>query len=218
VVVPGTHAGNAACRYLCGNLFASSGTAICVVFSAAVPDARSKGAVWPLLDAPASDFDSYVRQQSSSLLRLAYLLTCDHHQAEDLVQTTLAKVLPRWQRTVARGDPHAYVRTVMLHTAFGWRRRKWTGEQPSETVPDQSTGNDPAVVAAGRESLRVALLALPPRQRAAVVLRHYEDLSEAQAAAALGCSLGTVKSQTSKGLDRLRILLSEPPESPKDRA
>jgi RNA polymerase sigma-70 factor (sigma-E family) len=154
-------------------------------------------------------FDSYVRRQSAALLRLAYLLTGDHHRANDLVQTTLTKVLPRWENTVARGDPHAYVRTVMVHTAIGWRRRKWVAERPTNEVPDWPGERDPVAAVDHRQRLRRALLRLPPRQRAAVVLRHYEDMSEAQTASALGCSVGTVKSQTAKGLDRLRLLLND---------
>jgi RNA polymerase sigma-70 factor (sigma-E family) len=154
-------------------------------------------------------FDSYVRSRSAPLLRLAYLLTGDHHRAKDLVQATLTKLLPRWERVAARGDPHAYVRTVMLHTALGWRRRKWEAERPTGDLPDRPADRDPAVAVDDRERLRRALLRLPPRQRAAVVLRHYEDLTEAQAAAALGCSAGTVKTHTARGLDRLRVLLTD---------
>jgi RNA polymerase sigma-70 factor (sigma-E family) len=154
-------------------------------------------------------FDSYVRRQSSALLRLAYLLTGDHHRARDLVQSTLTKMLPRWDGVAARGDPHAYVRTVMVHTALGWRRRKWQAEQPTGDLPDRPVNGDPVAAVADRERLRRALGRLPPRQRAAVVLRHYEDLSEAQAAAALGCSIGTVKTHTARGLDRLRTLLTD---------
>jgi len=154
-------------------------------------------------------FETYVRQRSLALLRLAYLLTGDHHGAKDLVQTTLTKVFPRWDTTAARGDPHAYVRAVMVHTAISWRRRKWQAERATTDVPDRPGERDLAIAIDHRQRLRLALLCLPPRQRAAVVLRHYEDLSEAQTAAALGCSLGTVKSQTAKALDRLRTILTD---------
>jgi RNA polymerase sigma-70 factor (sigma-E family) len=159
-----------------------------------------------------ASFDRYVRERSQSLLRLAFLLTGDHHLAEDLVQTALARVLPRWPSIVERGDPHAYVRKVLVHTATGWRRRKWTGERATADVPDRPVGVDAESAAAQHERLRVALLGLAPRQRAAVVLRHYEDLTEAQTAAALGCGVGTVKSQTAKGLGHLRHLLSDDPQ------
>ncbi len=160
-------------------------------------------------DAPPlpTDFDSYVIQRSPALLRLAFLVTGDRYKAEDLVQTTLAKVLHRWDATAAKGDPHPYVRTVLIHTALGWRRRKWEGEHPTYRLPEHATEHDVADLTARREHLRCALLQLPARQRAAVVLRHYDDLSEEQTAAALGCSVGTVKSQTAKGLKHLRTLL-----------
>ncbi len=158
---------------------------------------------------PSLHFDAYVQSRSQALLRLAYLLTGDAHLAEDLVQTSLAKVMGRWDAVAGRGDPHAYVRTVVLHTALGWRRRRWRGERPSDRVPDEADAHDAATAVVGRERLRVALLRLPPRQRAAVVLRHYEDLSEADVARALHCSVGTVKSQTARALDRLRTLLDD---------
>jgi RNA polymerase sigma factor (sigma-70 family) len=107
---------------------------------------------------------------------------------------------------VAEGNPTPYVRVAIVRTAIGWRRRRWWGEVPSSPVPDRASG-DTAAAVAGRDVLRRALLTLPPRQRAAVVLRFYEDLSEADTAAALGCSVGTVKSQTAKALARLRAQL-----------
>jgi RNA polymerase sigma-70 factor (sigma-E family) len=156
-------------------------------------------------------FDTYVHERSAALLRLAFLLTGDAHLAEDLVQASLVKVMGRWEQVTASGDPHAYVRTVLLRTALGWRKRKWNGERPSDVLPDRASAGDEAATVVARERLRRALLALPPRQRAAVVLRHYEDLSEADAADALGCSIGTVKSHTARGLARLRTLLDDDP-------
>ncbi len=150
-------------------------------------------------------FAAFVRYRSARLARTAFLLTADRHLAEDLLQTTLAKVADHWTRIAGRGDPSAYVHTVMVHTAISWRRRRWHGELPTATVPEQST-SDPGASPAD-ERLRAALAQVPPRQRAALVLRYYDDLSEAETAAALGCSVGTVKSQTAKGLARLRSLL-----------
>jgi len=178
---------------------------------APTPDRSPVGVASDGLDddgAPLS-FDRYVRDRSPALLRTAFLLTGDRHRAEDLVQTTLTKVLDRWDGIAARGDPHAYLRTVLLRTALGWRRRKWEGERPSSELPDRAEATDATATIDRRDRLRVALLGLPPRQRAAVVLRHYEDLSEADTAAVLGCSVGTVKSQTAKGLERLRALLTD---------
>jgi RNA polymerase sigma-70 factor (sigma-E family) len=152
-------------------------------------------------------FDGYVIERSATLLRLAFLLVGDVHLAEDLVQTSLVKVMGRWNEVAARGDPHPYVRKVLLNTALGWRRRRWRAEQPSDRLPDRGTPDRTAVVDS-RERLRRALLSLPARQRAAVVLRHYEDMSEAQVAFELGCSVGTVKSQTARGLERLRARLT----------
>jgi RNA polymerase sigma-70 factor (sigma-E family) len=156
-------------------------------------------------------FDTYVHERSSSLLRLAFLLTGDAHLAEDLVQSSLVKVMGRWDAVTAAGDPHAYVRTVLLRTALGWRRRRWNGERPSDLLPDRPDRADAVAAVEARERLRRALGSLPPRQRAAVVLRHYEDLSEADVARALRCSVGTVKSQTARGLERLRTLLDDDP-------
>ena len=86
---------------------------------------------------PPPTFEAYVHTRSPALLRMAFLLTGDTHLAEDLVQTALAKVVDRWTALVAQGDPHPYVRTVVLHTALGWRRRRWQGERPSASVPDR---------------------------------------------------------------------------------
>jgi RNA polymerase sigma-70 factor (sigma-E family) len=154
-------------------------------------------------------FDTYVHERSSSLLRLAFLLTGDAHLAEDLVQSSLVKVMGRWEAITAGGDPHGYVRAVLLRTALGWRRRRWNAECPSDPVPERADTADAAGMVVARERLRRALVALPPRQRAAVVLRHYEDLSEADVAFALHCSVGTVKSQTARGLERLRAALDD---------
>ena len=157
------------------------------------------------LAAPIQEsFEAYVRRQGHTLSRTAFLLTGDRHLAEDLVQTALAKVAGRWDGIVANGDPTPYVRTVLLRTAIAWRRRRWRGEVPTGQVPDTLT-SEPAPDR--REQLRVALAALPARQRAVVVLRFYEDLTEVETAAVLGCSTGTVKSQTTKARVRLRALL-----------
>ena len=156
-------------------------------------------------------FDTYVHERSAALLRLAFLLTGDAHLAEDLVQVSLVKVMGRWEAVTAGGDPHGYVRTVLLRTALGWRRRRWNGERPSERLPERADDTDAVGTVVVRERLRRALHGLPPRQRAAVVLRHYEDMSEADVARALHCSVGTVKSQTARGLERLRALLDDDP-------
>lgn len=177
--------------------------ALPVTADAVVEPAPSQDGVGVLAD---RDFDAFVLAHGGSLARSAYLLTGDRQRAEDLVQTALAKVSLRWDRVVAGGPPAAYVRAVIVRTAIGWHRRRWTGEVADGRVPELVTGDETATVDA-RDRLRRALLVLPARQRAAVVLRFYEDRSEADVAALMGCSVGTVKSQTAKGLARLRAVL-----------
>jgi RNA polymerase sigma-70 factor (sigma-E family) len=160
-------------------------------------------------EAYVSGFDAFVVAHGGSLARSAFLLTGDRQLAEDLVQTALAKVSLRWDRVAAKGHPGPYVRATIVRTAIGWRRRRWTGEVPVGVLPEQLDGDGTGAVDA-RDRLRRALLVLPARQRAAVVLRFYEDRSETDVAALMGCSAGTVKSQTAKGLARLRVALSEP--------
>ena len=154
------------------------------------------------------DFRDFVRARQSALWRSAVLLTGDAALAEDLVQTALLKCWPRWRRVAAGAGPEAYVRRVMLTTYISWRRRSWRREIPHGVVPDVAVQMG---VAAGdvADVVRTALLRLPARQRAAVVLRYFDDLSERETAAVLGCSVGTVKSQTARGLARLREHLLE---------
>ena len=154
--------------------------------------------------AAGASFDDYVSARGTDLVRTAFLLTGDHHRAEDLVQTALSKVWPVWDRVVDdASSPHAYVRRVMLTTYIaGWRRR-WTGEQPTEHVPEVAGLDEVDAMALRRDLLR-ALAALPRGQRAVVVLRYFEDLTEAQTAQTLGCSVGTVKSQCARALTGLR--------------
>jgi RNA polymerase sigma-70 factor (sigma-E family) len=156
-----------------------------------------------------SGFDLYVRTHAQALCRSAFLLTGDRHRAEDLVQAALAKAALRWEHIVTRGDPAPYVRTVMVRTAIAWRRRRWHGEVPTSSLP-QSTATEHGW-SADRRDLLHALLRVPARQRAVLVLRFYEDLSVADTALAMGCSVGTVKSQTAKGLAHLRTLLADTP-------
>jgi RNA polymerase sigma-70 factor (sigma-E family) len=153
-------------------------------------------------------FDAFVRDHARSLARSAFLLTGDRQLAEDLVQTALAKVALRWSRVVAGGDPAPYVRVVVVRTAIAWRRRRWHSEVPTSPVPDAAS-RDAVTAVAARDRLQRALQLVPPRQRAAVVLRFYEDLTEADTARVMGCSVGTVKSQTAKALSRLRQILGD---------
>src|SRR5262245_42797002 len=138
-------------------------------------------------------FDAFVRQHGQEMCRAAFLLTGDRQLAEDLVQMALAKVASRWEKIVAKGDATPYVRTTVVRMAIAWRRRRWHGEIPTSPLPE-TTGADQQSALDGRDRLRRALLLVPPRQRAALVLRFYEDMSEADTASAMGCSVGTVKS------------------------
>lgn len=148
------------------------------------------------------DFNEFVAARSSGLLRTAYLLTHDHALAEDLLQTALAKAWFSWSRI--DGPPEPYVRKILVNTYASWWRRKWNGERAYAEPPERPTGtaeDDPA----RRHDLWMALGHLPRRQRAVIVLRFEEDLTEAETARALGVSVGTVKSQTSKALAALRV-------------
>ncbi len=166
--------------------------------------------------ADRSDFDGFVAARSDRLLHTAFYLTGDHALAEDLLQTALVKAWFAWGRVNA--DPEAYVRRILATTSTSWWRRKWRREAPhgpedlagaalrSADVGARAAGRpDHAAGADDRHDLWTALRQLPARQRAVVVLRFLDDLSEAQVANVLGCSVGTVKSQSSKALAKLRI-------------
>jgi RNA polymerase sigma-70 factor (sigma-E family) len=148
------------------------------------------------------EFDDFVAVRSTQLLRTAYLLTRDHAQAEDLLQTALTKSWFAWKRI--QGDPEPYVRKVLVNTYASWWRRKWNGERATEVLPETGTPDHAGAAIVGHD-LWEAIGRLPKRQRAVVVLRYYEDLSEAETATVLGCSAGTVKSQLSKALAKLRL-------------
>lgn len=147
-------------------------------------------------------FDDFVAARSTALLRTAYLLTRDHGVAEDLLQTALAKAWFHWDRI--DGPPEPYVRKILVNTYTSWWRRRWNGERATEDLPDAGT-DDPADAAGASHDLWAALGRLPRRQRAVVVLRYFEDQSEAETARLLDCSVGTVKSQASRALAKLRI-------------
>ena len=144
------------------------------------------------------DFEEFVAARMPSLLRTAYLLTGDHHDAQDLVQVALIKSVPHWHRI--SGAPDAYVRRVMVNENISrWRRRRWR-EVPTATPPDSAVAEDNE----DQSELRAALQRLAPRQRAVIVLRYFDELSEAETATALGISVGTVKSHSRDALARLR--------------
>lgn len=154
-------------------------------------------------------FREFVRTRLPRLSRAAYLLAGGHAQAEDLLQATLIKAAVRWSRISAVGDPEAYIRKILYHEHVrSWRRRRFL-EQPTAVVPDGPSPADETERAVLRLVLEQALAKLTPRQRAVVVLRYFEDLSEAATAQVMGTSVGTVKSQTSHALARLRKLAPE---------
>jgi RNA polymerase sigma-70 factor (sigma-E family) len=157
------------------------------------------------MTAPAG-FEEFVEESSTTLLRAAWLLTGDWSAAEDLVQTALAAVWPRWDSLPERAVAYAYVRRCMMSAFLRERRRKRSGEIPLE-LGDFHLGyrdSDEAADIDMRQSLRTAMASLPARQRAVVVLRYFVDLTEQDTAAALGCSVGAVKSHASRALARLR--------------
>ena len=156
------------------------------------------------MSAEAEGFAQFVEARRRALLRTAWLLTGDWALAEDLVQTALVRSWPRWERIWRRGDPEMDVRRVMVNTWAGWRRRRWRAEQPSGAVPDSPAAGDLAAEAALRVAVRGALGSLSDRQRAVLVLRVFDDLSEAQVAEVLVCAVGTVKSTMARAVARLR--------------
>lgn len=152
-------------------------------------------------------FAEFVAARGTSLLRLAHLACGSPHEAEDVLQTALERAYRHWSRLRAGSDPEPYVRRIIVNTAISRaRRRAILSIIPTGTLPETAARNVTSGVEL-RQVLGAGLRALPPRQRAVLVLRFWEDLTEAQTAQALGCSVGTVKSQASKGLARLRLLI-----------
>lgn len=147
-------------------------------------------------------FEEFVMARTPALQRTAYLLTRDRHLADDLLQTALAKTWPRWSRIT--DDHESYVRRVLVNTYSSWWRRRWRAETPSEELPEPGVAGGYTQIE-DQDMVLGALRRLPPRQRAVVVMRYFEELSEAETARALGCSLGNVKSQLSRAIAKLRV-------------
>ncbi len=152
----------------------------------------------------APTFEEYVAARGQALWRSAWLLTGDAHRAEDLVQTALTACWRRWDRIARDGAVDGYVRRVLVTTYIDWWRRRWTGEVPTETLPEVAAAASDRGLADVRHDVLAALATLPRGQRAVVVLRFYDDLTEAATAEMLGISVGTVKSQTARALKALR--------------
>ena len=151
-------------------------------------------------------FREFVTSQMASLRKLAYLTCGDWHAAEDAVAITLVKLYPRWRKL---DRPDLYAKTMVYRAAIDETRRPWRRERSAgDALPDVAL-SDASSVIAERMRLRSALVAVPARQRAAVVLRHYLGLSLEDTAGVLGCTVGTAKSQTSRGLARLRSLMED---------
>ena len=162
------------------------------------------------MDAEAAAFDAFVRARMPALLRFAHALTGDPHTAADLVQDALERTGMRWSKLDRQGDPEAYVRRAILNGRTS-RWRKLRRETLVDALPDLRAATEPA---RHDDDLWRLLATLPRRQRAVLVLRYYEDLSEEQIAATLGCAPGTVKSQASKALAKLRVALDTAPAGP----
>jgi RNA polymerase sigma-70 factor (sigma-E family) len=155
-----------------------------------------------------AEFSAFVRARWPAFARTAHLLCAgDLGRAEDLVQTALARTMLAWPRLHDRGDLDGYVYRVMVRTQASWWQRRWHGERPTELLPEPHSAADPTSVVDDADQLARALAQLPRQQRAAVVLRFYEDRPEREVADLLGCSPGSVKTHTSRGLARLRQIL-----------
>ena len=153
----------------------------------------------------SEQFDEFMASRWPGLVRLAFGLTGDRWLAEDLAQTALAKAYAVWWQVRRADDPDAYVRRILINASHRRFRRNRVSEQPAGPagLPDAAV-DAPAAEVGERSALLAALAELPPRQRAVVVLRYLEDLTDAQIGVLLGCSPGTVRSQAARGLAKLR--------------
>jgi RNA polymerase sigma-70 factor (sigma-E family) len=159
-------------------------------------------------------YEEYVTHRGQALLRFAYLLCGDLHLAEDLVQEVLGRAFLHWSRVACDRPPDAYLRTALVRQYISWRRRRSSRETPMRVVPDL-TGDvgDGAAGVTERDEMWRLLATLPRRQRAVLVLRYYEDLSDARIAEVLGCRVGTVRVHASRGLVSLRRAIRPSPSS-----
>ena len=150
-----------------------------------------------------SAYAEFVAARSASMFRTAYLVIGDYQLAEDLLQESLVKVYVAWPRLQDVAKAEAYTRRIIVTTAISWRRRRSFHERATDELPETAVP-DPTERVTGRDKLWSELHRLPPRQRAAVVLRFCEDMSEAQTADLMDCSVGTVKRQVSIALGKMR--------------
>lgn len=158
-------------------------------------------------------FPGFVRANTRALLRTAYLLTGNGQQAEELVQDTLVRLYPKWYKVEAADVPLAYVRRSITNAYINQMRRTGRRELVFEDVPERTDPHDVLGQLADRDQIWAGLRLLSQRQRAALVLRFFEDLTDEQTAAALGCRVGTVRSLISRGLATLREQMAEVPRN-----
>jgi len=159
------------------------------------------------------DFDEWVAQRGAALLRFAYLLTRDHARAEEAVQDALIAAYSRWTRICRGQDPEAYVRRSIVNADISRWRRFVRRETPIAEPAAESAGTDLADAQAEQDAVWTLCATLPTKQRAAVVLRYYEDLPDAEIAEILDCSPATVRSQIHRALATLRTTLTTAEEA-----
>jgi RNA polymerase sigma-70 factor (sigma-E family) len=159
------------------------------------------------------DFDEWVTQRGAALLRFAYLVTRDRSRAEEAVQDALISAYSRWTRICRDHDPEAYVRRSIVNADISRWRRFFRRETPTESPPPTSPSPDHAVAQAEQDAVWALCATLPTKQRAAVVLRYYEDLPDAEIAEILDCSPATVRSQIHRALASLRTTLTTAEEA-----
>jgi RNA polymerase sigma-70 factor (sigma-E family) len=155
-----------------------------------------------------ADFVEFVRHRGDHHLKTAVLLTGDWHTAEDLVQSCLGKLYRVWHRLDTSSEPDAYLRRILVNTYRSWWRARWRREIPRADMPDLPEPGDLGEGRAVSEDVRKVLAKLPVRQRTALVLRFFADLPETEVADLMGCSVGTVKTHTHRGLQAMRRLIS----------
>ncbi|TWD80136.1 RNA polymerase sigma-70 factor (sigma-E family) [Kribbella amoyensis] len=155
------------------------------------------------------EYAEFVASAGTALRRTAYLVCGDWHRADDVVQDALYKLYVSWPKVVRSSHPFAYARRVVVNAALDSGRRPWRREVPTDRPPDRAQQSDSSAAHADRDEIQAVLVGLPPRQRACVVLRYYEDLSVDQTAELLGVSPGTVKSQAARGLATLRNAIDQ---------
>jgi len=153
---------------------------------------------WPLT------FDEFLGARLPALLRYATVVTCDPHLAEDVVQDVLLRAQQRWARISGADQPEAYVKRMIVNQFLSWRRRRAAKTLPVPAAETAAADVDTAARIVERHALLSQIAALPPRQRAVIALRYYEDMSDVEIAALLGCSEATVRSHCSRALATLR--------------